>query len=67
MGAGGREVAGDGATQVPAREIVVYGIDGLDPNDYHLVSDGCALDRDTCVDLIVTASGSRTPRAANGA
>jgi hypothetical protein len=42
-----------------------YGVDGKDPALYHLMLDTTALDIDTCVDLIVTASRarSRDPRA----
>ncbi len=43
-----------------------YGVDGLDPSLYHLMIDSTALDLDTCVDLIVTASRARTRRAATG-
>lgn len=42
-----------------------YGVDGEDPSLYHLMIDSTALDLDTCVDLIVTASraraGARSP------
>jgi len=37
----------------------VYGVDGADPSLYHLVLDSTALDLDTCVELIVTASQAR--------
>ena len=36
-----------------------YGVDGRDPSLYHLVIDSTAIDLDTCVDLIVTASRAR--------
>lgn len=36
-----------------------YGVDGSDPGLYHLMLDSTALDLDTCVDLIVTASHAR--------
>jgi cytidylate kinase-like protein len=36
-----------------------YGVDGLDPRLYHLVLDSTAIDLDTCVELIVTASRQR--------
>ena len=36
-----------------------YGVDGEDPSLYHLMIDSTALDLDTCVDLIVTASQAR--------
>jgi hypothetical protein len=36
-----------------------YGIDGLDPRQYHLLLDSTALDLDTCVDLIVAGSLGR--------
>jgi hypothetical protein len=39
----------------------VYGIDGLDPDLYHLTLDTTALGLDTCVDLIVTAARDRAP------
>jgi Cytidylate kinase-like family len=38
----------------------VYGVDGADPALYHLMLDSTALDVDTCVELIVSASRSRT-------
>jgi cytidylate kinase len=43
----------------------VYGVDGEDPSLYHLMLDSTALDLDTCVELIVTASQARVrqPRA----
>jgi hypothetical protein len=37
----------------------VYGVDGADPSLYHLMLDSTALDLDTCVELIVTASEAR--------
>jgi cytidylate kinase len=40
-----------------------YGVDGEEPSLYHLMIDSTALDLDTCVDLIVTASRARTRRA----
>ena len=40
-----------------------YGVDGADPSLYHLMLDTTALDVDTCVDLIVTASKARTTRS----
>jgi cytidylate kinase len=39
-----------------------YGVDGLDPDLYHLMLDSTAIDFDTCVQLIVQASRSRTER-----
>jgi cytidylate kinase len=36
-----------------------YGVDGADPGLYHLMLDSTALDLDTCVELIVTASHAR--------
>ena len=36
-----------------------YGADPRDPRHYHLVLDSTALPLETCVDLILTASGSR--------
>lgn len=43
-----------------------YGVHGEDPSLYHLMLDSTALDLDTCVELIVTASQARrrTPRPA---
>jgi cytidylate kinase len=43
-----------------------YGVDGEDPDLYHMVLDSTALDLNTCVDLIVTASRARihNPRPA---
>ncbi len=43
-----------------------YGVDGNDPSLYHLMIDSTALDLDTCVDLIVTASRARTRQAGTG-
>jgi len=43
-----------------------YGVDGGDPSLYHLMIDSTALDLDTCVDLIVTASRARTRQAGTG-
>ncbi len=43
-----------------------YGVDGLDPSLYHLMINSTALDLDTCVDLIVTASRARTRQADTG-
>ena len=43
-----------------------YGVDGGDPSLYHLMIDSTALDLDTCVDLIVTASRARTRQADTG-
>jgi cytidylate kinase len=40
-----------------------YGVDGRDPRLYHLVIDSTAIDLDTCVGLIVTASRARTRQA----
>jgi cytidylate kinase len=40
-----------------------YGVDGRDPSLYHLMIDSTAIDLDTCVDLIVTASRARTQQA----
>lgn len=37
-----------------------YGVDGSIPSLYHLMLDSTAIDIDTCVDLIVTASRART-------
>jgi cytidylate kinase len=37
-----------------------YGVDGDDPSLYHLVIDATALDAETCVELIVAASRSRS-------
>lgn len=37
-----------------------YGVNGEDPNLYHLILDSTTLDLDTCVDLIVAASHART-------
>jgi cytidylate kinase len=37
-----------------------YGVDGEDPNLYHLILDSTAIDLDTCVDLIVMAGQART-------
>jgi hypothetical protein len=39
----------------------VYGVDGEDPNLYHLMLDTTALELDTCVELIVTAARDRAP------
>jgi len=39
-----------------------YGVDGLDPDLYHLMLDSTAIDFDTCVQLIVQASRSRIER-----
>jgi hypothetical protein len=36
-----------------------YGVEGTDPSLYHLVLDSTAIDLDTCVELIVTASRAR--------
>jgi hypothetical protein len=41
-----------------------YGVDGADPALYHLMIDSTAIDLDTCVDLIVTASQARVRAAA---
>jgi cytidylate kinase-like protein len=41
-----------------------YGVDGADPQLYHLMIDSTAVDLDTCVDLIVTASQARVRAAA---
>ena len=38
----------------------VYGVDGGDPALYHLMLDTTAIDVDTCVELIVSASRART-------
>lgn len=43
-----------------------YGVDGRDPSLYHLMIDSTALDLDTCVELIVTASRTRTRQADAG-
>jgi cytidylate kinase len=55
------------ATDRARRDYVrrVYGVDGDDPSLYHLMLDSTALDLDTCVELIVTASQARIrqPRA----
>jgi cytidylate kinase len=40
-----------------------YGVDGMDPDLYHLRIDSTALDLDTVVDLIVAASQSRMRQA----
>jgi cytidylate kinase len=40
-----------------------YGVDPLDPDLYHLVLGSPALGLDTCVDLIVAASGARMGQA----
>ncbi len=42
-----------------------YGVDGRDASLYHLMIGSTALDLDTCVELIVTASQARVrqPRA----
>jgi cytidylate kinase len=40
-----------------------YGVDGGDPSLYHLMIDSTALDLDTCVDLVVTASRARARQA----
>lgn len=43
-----------------------YGVDGGDPSLYHLMIDSTALDLDTCVELIITASRARTRQADTG-
>ena len=43
-----------------------YGVDGNDPSLYHLMIDSTALDLDTCVDLIVTASRARIRQTNDG-
>jgi cytidylate kinase len=40
-----------------------YGVDPLDPDWFHLRIDSTAIDLDTCVDLIVTASQARLRQA----
>jgi cytidylate kinase len=40
-----------------------YGVNGDDPNLYHLVIDSCAFDLDACVDFIVSASELRMRQA----
>jgi cytidylate kinase len=40
-----------------------YGVDPLDPDLYHLMLDSPALGLDTCVDLVVAASGARMRQA----
>jgi hypothetical protein len=37
-----------------------YGVDGGDPDLYHLMLDATAVDLDTCVEVIVTAAVART-------
>jgi hypothetical protein len=43
-----------------------YGVDGDDPNLYHLMIDSTAIGLDTCVDLIVAASHARVTAAPAG-
>ena len=43
-----------------------YGVDGGDPNLYHLMIDSTALELDACVDLVVDASRYRTRQADTG-
>jgi cytidylate kinase len=56
-----RQKAEDGARVRYVRN--AYGVDGTEPNLYHLMIDSTALDLDTCVELIVTASRARTRQA----
>lgn len=42
-----------------------YGVDGGDPALYHLMLDTTAIDVDTCVELVVSASLARTRRPAS--
>jgi hypothetical protein len=56
-----RQTAEDGARIRYVRD--ASGVDGEDPSLYHLMIDSTALDLDTCVDLIVTASRARAWRA----
>jgi cytidylate kinase len=59
-----RQKAEDGARARYVRG--AYGVDGGDPSLYHLMIDSTALDLDTCIDLIVTASRARTRQADAG-
>jgi cytidylate kinase len=43
-----------------------YGVDGTDPQLYHLMIDSTAVSLDTCVDLIVAASQARVAAASAG-
>lgn len=43
-----------------------YGVDGTDPELYHLMIDSTAISLDTCVDLIVAASRARVAAASAG-
>lgn len=43
-----------------------YGVDPLDSDFFHLQLDGTAIDRHTCVDLIVTAARARMAAAQSG-
>jgi hypothetical protein len=43
-----------------------YGVDGTDPELYHLMIDSTAVSLDTCVDLIVAASQARVEAASAG-
>jgi cytidylate kinase len=43
-----------------------YDVDGEDLSLYHLMIDSTALDLDTCVDLIVTASRARVRQTNDG-
>jgi cytidylate kinase len=56
-----RQEAEDGARIRYVRD--AYGVDGRESSLYHLMIDSTALDLDTCVDLIVTASRARTRQA----
>ena len=40
-----------------------YGVDGEDPDLYHLILDSTAIGLDACVELIVTAARDRTASA----
>ena len=59
--AGRRQQANDRARIEYVRRS--YGVDPLDPDLYHLVLDSPALGLDTCVDLVVAASGARIRQA----
>jgi cytidylate kinase len=43
-----------------------YGVDGTDPELYHLMIDSTAVSLDTCVDLIVAAGQARVEAASAG-
>ncbi|GIF00906.1 AAA family ATPase [Paractinoplanes rishiriensis] len=53
----------DGARRKYVRR--AYGVDGDDPDLYHLMIDSTAIDLDACVDLIVAASRARVAASAD--